>query len=128
MPGRSTTLDLGSSESRRFTITAGRSRRLAAADSSLSRRTDVFARVFFVSLVATTSGLTGNSLAEVPTARVVTVHGYTQAIELKLGKTRAVLCPQAGGRVLEFPVDGIDAMYLDPAEKNWRPREPGPVT
>src|SRR5207302_10743319 len=71
---------------------------------------------------------TTKSPAEEPTARVVTSHGYTQAIELKLGRTRAVLCPQAGGRVLEFSVAGSDAMYFDEAEKNWRPGKPGPIT
>jgi hypothetical protein len=42
-----------------------------------------------------------NLSAEEPAAQVITFHGYTQAIEIKLGKTRAILCPQAGGRVLE---------------------------
>jgi hypothetical protein len=64
--------------------------------------------------------------AEEPVARVIAFHGYDQAIELKLGKTRAVLCPQAGGRVLEFSVDGVNAMYLDDEEKNWQPGKPGP--
>jgi hypothetical protein len=73
-------------------------------------------------------GVTGNALAEEPTARVVKSHGYTQAVELKLGKTRAVLCPQAGGRVLEFSVGGTDAMYFDEAEKKWQPGKPGPIT
>ena len=50
-------------------------------------------------------------------ARVVTYHGYTQAIELKRGNARAVLCPQAGGRVLEFSIDGKNAMFLDEDEK-----------
>src|SRR5262249_52985142 len=52
----------------------------------------------------------------------------TRAVELRLGKTRAVLCPQAGGRVLEFSVGGIDAMYLDEAEKNWKPGKPLPMS
>jgi hypothetical protein len=64
--------------------------------------------------------------AEEPAARVIAFHGYTQAIELKLGKTRAVLCPQAGGRVLEFSVDGVNAMYFDEEEKNWQPGKAGP--
>src|SRR5205823_11568024 len=84
---------------------------------------DMFARSLLVALFATTWGH-----AEEPAARVVAFHGYTKAIELKLGKTRAVLCPQAGGRVLEFSVDGTDAMYFDPEEKNWRPGKPGPIT
>jgi hypothetical protein len=66
--------------------------------------------------------------AEEPAARVFTFHGYTQAVELKLGKTRAVLSPQAGGRVLEFSTDGVDAMYLDDAEKSWAPGKSVPIT
>jgi hypothetical protein len=66
--------------------------------------------------------------AEEPAAREVAFHGYTKAIELKLGKTRAILCPQAGGRVLEFSVDGADAMWLDEAEKKRQPGKPGPIT
>jgi hypothetical protein len=63
-----------------------------------------------------------------PVARVVASHGYSQAIELKLGTTRAVLCPQAGGRVLEFSANGVDAMWFDEAEKKWQPGKPGPIT
>lgn len=61
-----------------------------------------------------------------PTARIIAFHGYSKAIELTLGNARAVLCPQAGGRVLEFSVDGKDAMWLDEQEKNWQPGKPGP--
>ncbi len=39
-----------------------------------------------------------------------------------------MLCPQAGGRVLEFSVEGNDALYFEEAEKNWRPGKPGPIT
>lgn len=70
----------------------------------------------------------GSATAEEPAARRIASHGYSEAIELKLGKTRAVLCPQAGGRVLEFSVNGTDAMYCDGAEKNWKPGRPRPVT
>ncbi len=83
-------------------------------------------RSLFVAILAIISELASNSLAEEPTARVVASHGYTQTVELKLGKTRVVLCPQAGGRVLEFSVDGMDAMYFEEAEKNWQPGKPGP--
>jgi hypothetical protein len=72
--------------------------------------------------------LTATSSAEEPVARVAESHGYKEAIEIKIGKTRAVLCPQAGGRVLEFSVDGTDAMYFDQAEKNWKPGKPGPIS
>src|SRR5262249_14392925 len=77
-----------------------------------------------ISLFATIS----IAAAEEPTARTVAFHGYTKAIELKLGTTRAILCPQAGGRVLEFSVDGVNAMYLDDAEKKWEPGKSGPIT
>jgi hypothetical protein len=72
--------------------------------------------------------MVGTLAAEEPTARVVKFHAYTEAIELKLGKTRAVLCPQAGGRVLEFSVDGVNALYFDDAEKNWQPGKPGSIS
>ena len=58
-------------------------------------------RLPLVALFVTLWAPAAQSPAEEPAARVVRSHGYTQAIELKLGKTRAVLCPQAGGRVLE---------------------------
>ena len=87
----------------------------------------VLPRSLLVVLFVLITGAIGVVDAEEPTARVVAFHGYTKAVELKLGKTRAVLCPQAGGRVLEFSVDGTDAMYLDEAEKNWKPGKPGPI-
>ncbi len=68
------------------------------------------------------------SFAEGPAARVVESHGYAKAIEIKLGKTRAVLCPEAGGRVLEFSVGGVDAMHFDEAEKMRKPGKPGPFS
>ncbi|MBA4065671.1 MAG: hypothetical protein C0501_18530 [Isosphaera sp.] len=70
----------------------------------------------------------GTAAAEEPTAREVAFHGYTKAVELKLGTARAVLCPQAGGRVLEFSAGGTDALWLDPAEKGWKPGAAGPIT
>ncbi len=66
--------------------------------------------------------------AEEPAAREVAFHNYTKAIELRVGKTRAVLCPQAGGRVLEFTVDGKDATQLDEAEKRWQPGKAGAIS
>jgi CubicO group peptidase (beta-lactamase class C family) len=54
--------------------------------------------------------------SETPHAKFVERHGYRHAIELQQGTARAVLCPEAGGRVLEFSLAGKDAMYLDPQE------------
>lgn len=58
-------------------------------------------------------------------AQVIRFHGYSGAIELTAGTTRAVLCPEVGGRVLEYSVGGKDAMFLDEAEKKWQPGQPG---
>jgi hypothetical protein len=93
-----------------------------------SRIVAMLTRSRLIALCVTMCVLVRNSSAEEPTAHVVSYHGYTQAIELQLGKTRAILCPQAGGRVLEFSVDGTNAMYLSDAEKNWQPGKPGPIT
>ncbi|MBC8290717.1 MAG: DUF4380 domain-containing protein [Planctomycetes bacterium] len=46
---------------------------------------------------------------------------YDEAIELTSGDTRVVLSPQAGGRVLVYSLDGRNALFLDEAEKNWKP-------
>lgn len=54
-------------------------------------------------------------------AEIVTYHGYTDAIELKNADTRVVLCPQVGGRVLEYSRHGMNALYLSQAEKDWQP-------
>jgi len=93
-----------------------------------SWRIAMLVRLPFVVMVVSLWGLTATSVAEEPAARVITFHGYTEAVELKLGKTRAILCPQAGGRVLEFSVDGKDAMYLEEGEKNWKSGKPGPIS
>jgi hypothetical protein len=85
-------------------------------------------RLPLVALFVTLWGLAAQAPAVEPTARTVMSHGYSQAIELELGKTRAVLCPQAGGRVLEFSVGGTDTMYFDEAEKKRAPGKPGPIT
>lgn len=66
--------------------------------------------------------------ADTPSARVKPFHGHDKAIELTLGDARAVLAPQAGGRVLAFSANGKDAMYLEPAETKWKPGTPSPAS
>ena len=73
-------------------------------------------------------GPTNPASAEEQGPRVIVFHGYVHAIELRRGPARAVLCPQAGGRVLEFSVDGKNALFLDESENHGRPGMPGPIT
>ena len=46
---------------------------------------------------------------------------YDEAIELTSGRTRVILSPQAGGRVLVYSLNGKNTLFLDEAEKNWKP-------
>ena len=62
------------------------------------------------------------------TARIKPYFGYNLAIELTRGNAQAVLCPQVGGRVLQFSVDGKESMFLDESEKTWKPGQPSPAT
>jgi hypothetical protein len=66
--------------------------------------------------------------ADDPSANVIAYHNYDKAIELRLGNARAVLCPQAGGRVLQFSVGGKPALYLDEKEKEWTPGAKTPIS
>jgi hypothetical protein len=94
----------------------------------LPRRITVFAKSPFVILLATALGPLSLSSADEPMPRVITFHGYTRAIEMKQGPARVVLGPQAGGRVLEFAVDGNPGLFLDDAEKSWSPGKSVPIT
>jgi hypothetical protein len=55
------------------------------------------------------------------TVAVVADRGYALAIEIRRGPIRVVLCPERGGRVLEFSVDSKNALYFDEAERNTPP-------
>lgn len=79
-------------------------------------------------LSAMVIGLVHRIEADEPAARVAPFHGYSQAIEIQQGKTRAILSPQAGGRVLVFSSEGQDAMFLEDQEKAWQPGKSGPIT
>lgn len=54
-------------------------------------------------------------------ARVVRYFGYDHAIELSNDSVRVVLCPQVGGRVLEYSLHGVNALYLSDADRSWQP-------
>ncbi|MDA1018309.1 MAG: serine hydrolase [Planctomycetota bacterium] len=61
-------------------------------------------------------------------SRFIKYFNYDQAVELTAGKTRVVLCPQAGGRVLEYSLDGRNALYFDDLEKGWQPGKSVPMS
>ena len=52
-------------------------------------------------------------------AETIEFFGYDDCIELKNASTRVVLCPAAGGRVLEYSLNGHNALYLDAAEAGF---------
>jgi hypothetical protein len=80
-------------------------------------------RLFALALVA---ALPLALRADPPAVREAPFHGYAKAVELTRGPAKAVLCPQVGGRVLSFSVGGSEALWLDPAEKAWKPGQPPP--
>jgi hypothetical protein len=72
----------------------------------------------------TEAAVTANRGAERDHTKFVEYHGYKQAVELTRGNVRAVLCPQVGGRPLEFSIDGKNVLYLDEQEGKSAVRQP----
>ena len=62
--------------------------------------------------------------ADVEGGKFITYFGYTSAIELTNSSVKVVLCPEVGGRVLEYSLKGKNSLYLSDAEKSWRPGDP----
>jgi CubicO group peptidase (beta-lactamase class C family) len=56
---------------------------------------------------------------ETPGARFTEYFNYDKAIELSNRQVKAVLSPQAGGRILEYSLNGKNSLYFDDAEKEW---------
>jgi hypothetical protein len=52
-------------------------------------------------------------------ASIVEHSGYMGCIELSNESTRVVLCPDAGGRVLEYSLNGVNSLYLDEQQNGW---------
>ena len=85
--------------------------------------------VAFGSLViAQDSSVAKSSSKPTATSRVVPFHGFDKSIEITRGNARVVLCPQVGGRVMEFLVDGKNALWLDEVEKTLKPGDSNPIT
>jgi len=57
---------------------------------------------------------------------LVEFFGYSKCVKLENPTTRVILCPQAGGRILEYSWKGKNSLYLDPAQKGWT-RDQAPV-
>lgn len=82
----------------------------------------------FALLLVTTLAIVPDSPAQgqgtYATAKVAPFHNYDKAIELTRANAKAILCPQVGGRVLEFSIDGKNALLFEEDEKNWKPGKP----
>jgi CubicO group peptidase (beta-lactamase class C family) len=70
----------------------------------------------------TQAAITAYRGSETAHAKFIEYHGYKQAVELTRGNVRAVLCPEVGGRPLEFSLGGKNSLFLDPQEG---PRQSG---
>ena len=53
-------------------------------------------------------------------AKVATYYGYDDCIQLANEHVRVTLCPAAGGRVLEYSLDGKNVLYLPKGNEGWR--------
>jgi hypothetical protein len=95
---------------------------------SMSRSNRLLLAATVAFLTQTTHGAKAFADEVRTAARFTKYHGYTNAVELSRGNAKAILCPQAGGRVLEFTVDGKNAMFLDEQEQNWQPGRTVPIT
>ena len=74
---------------------------------------------FLLTLVLAAFIMNTNANAE-EGAEVVEYYGYDDCIQLSNHRTTVVLCPAAGGRVLEYSYDGTNMLYLPPGNEGWR--------
>jgi len=63
-----------------------------------------------------------------PSAKFEAFGRYPQALRLTSQSATVVLCPEAGGRVLQFTRKGQDALYLDPQEMDKAATGTPPMT
>lgn len=76
----------------------------------------------------TEAAVTAHRGSESATAKFIEYHGYNRAVELRRDNVRAVLCPEVGGRPLEFSLGGKNALYLDEQEGKPANGRPAAVT
>ncbi len=77
-------------------------------------------RFLFTCLIAVLLRTTASS-AEFAGVKVAPYLGYEKAVHLTNGHVNVVLCPEVGGRVLEYSLKGNNALYLSDGEKKWKP-------
>jgi hypothetical protein len=78
--------------------------------------------------LAATCDIVAQEAGNAGSAKVVESHGYLSAVRIERGATIAVLCPEAGGRVLEYSRDGKQALWLDEQERQPAPGKPRPMS
>ena len=54
----------------------------------------------------------------------VNFFGYEDCLRLENAEIRVTVCPHAGGRVLEYSRNGVNAIYLNAKQEGWR-HQPG---
>ena len=72
-------------------------------------------------ILAVTACASSSFAGDFTGAKVNPYFGYTSAIELTNGNAKAVLCPEVGGRILEYSIEGRNALFLSEKEKAWKP-------
>ncbi len=75
--------------------------------------------IFFIA-----SFCAASNAAEFQGVRVAPYFGYSNAIELTNGPIKVILCPEVGGRVLEYSLNGTNSLFLSDDEKTWKPGDP----
>lgn len=76
-----------------------------------------------ITLLATSVSLAPAADAPAGTSRI-SFFGYDDCVALTNEHVRVVLCHQSGGRVLEYALDGVNAIALDDAGRGWTPGNP----
>ncbi len=77
-----------------------------------------FTKLIFLTVTLSSSSSFAGDFTGV---KVTPYFGYKSAIELTNGKIKVVLCPEVGGRILEYSSEGKNALFLSEQEKTWKP-------
>lgn len=66
------------------------------------------------------AAIASSALPAAEDAQVVSYYGYDDCIRLRNDSVSVVLCPAAGGRVLEYSLRGQNVLYLPAGDEGWR--------